>query len=225
MGFRFSGPGTTEFKLNNSGADAGYVGLPMSRDTWRRPRTRLLDGGMSPGMTRHKDGRMLAIVNETFARKMFGETPWVKRRPRTALYFGGQPDGSGGRGGGRQVSRHARVARSPWCMCRCRKAEDTETVFRVRSQRAPERDGGGARTHTERHPSRMCQSRVESWPDALGGCAVPARAGDSGTGVMGLLAAMLAGDGHLRYAAPIAREPAGQRNWASAWHWARAGRM
>jgi len=79
-------PGTTEFKLNNS-VLTPYV-FTMSPGYLEAARTRLLDGR---DVSWHDTTKTpyVAIVNETFARKMFGETPWVKRRPSDSALFWG----------------------------------------------------------------------------------------------------------------------------------------
>ena len=80
-------------------------------------------------------------------------------------------------------------------------SEQGEMVFVVRSLRPRERDGGGARTHSERHRAECanhgaelvrCDGRSELFP---------ARAATVALGVMGLLAAMLAVTGIFGMAA------------------------
>ena len=96
-------PGTTEFKLNNS-ALAPYV-FTISPEYLEAAGTRLL-GGRDVSWHDTAKTPYVAIVNETFARKMWGETPAIGQR----FIREGPPDGSGGRGPGRQISRSARVA-------------------------------------------------------------------------------------------------------------------
>ena len=96
-------PGTAEFTLNNS-VLAPYV-FTMSPGYLEAAGTRLLSGR---DVSWHDTPKTpyVAIVNKTFAQQMWGEHAvyW------TALHSLGPLERSGGRGGGRQVPRHARVA-------------------------------------------------------------------------------------------------------------------
>ena len=70
-------PGTTEFKLNNS-VLAPYV-FPMSPGYLEAAGTRLLSGR---DVSWHDTAKTpyVAIVNQTFARQMWGETPAIGQR-------------------------------------------------------------------------------------------------------------------------------------------------
>ena len=79
-------------------------------------------------------------------------------------------------------------------------SEQSETVFVVRSRRAPnEMAAALERTLSGIEPNAPIT--VQSWPDALGGVLFPARAATVALGVMGLLAAMLAVTGIFGMAA------------------------
>ena len=70
-------PGTTEFKLNNS-VLAPYV-FPMSPGYLEAAGTRLLSGRDVSWQDTAKTP-YVAIVNQTFARKMWGQTPAIGQR-------------------------------------------------------------------------------------------------------------------------------------------------
>ena len=76
----------------------------------------------------------------------------------------------------------------------------SETVFVVRSQRAPG-EMAAVLERTLRGIAPNVPITVESWPDALGDELFPARAATAALGVMGLLAAMLAVTGIFGMAA------------------------
>jgi hypothetical protein len=96
-------PVTTELKVNNS-VLAPYV-FPMSPRFLKTAGTRLLSGR---DVSWHDTTKTpyVAIVNETFAQKMWGETPAIGQR----FILWGPPDRSSGRSGRRQVPRPGRVA-------------------------------------------------------------------------------------------------------------------
>jgi predicted permease len=186
-------PGTTEFKLNNS-VLAPYV-FTMSPGYLEAAGTRLL-GGRDVSWHDTTKTPYVAIVNQTFARKMWGETPAIGQR---FVHCVGQPDGSGGRGGGRQVPRPGRVAAA--CGVSAVVAKRAErNGFRGAVAAGAERDGGGARTHTERHRAE-CAHHGAELARCAGGELFPARAATVALGVMGLLAAMLAVTGIFGMAA------------------------
>ena len=79
-------------------------------------------------------------------------------------------------------------------------SEPSETVFVVRSRRAPGQMAG-ALERTLRGMDLNVPITVQSWPDALGSELYPVQAATVGLGVMGLLAAMLAVTGIFGMAA------------------------
>ena len=190
-------PGTTEFKLNNS-VLAPYV-FTMSPGYLEAARTRLLDGR---DVSWHDTTKTpyVAIVNETFARKMFGETPWGETAALGQRFIlgGNLTEVVGVAEDGKY--HDMQESPQPVVYVPLSQSEDTETVFVVRSQRAPsEMAAALARTLSGIEPN--VPITVESWPDALEDVLFPARAATVALGVMGLLAAMLAATGIFGMAA------------------------
>jgi len=190
-------PGTTEFKLNNS-VLTPYV-FTMSPGYLEAARTRLLDGR---DVSWHDTTKTpyVAIVNETFARKMFGETPWGETAALGQRFIlgGNLTEVVGVAEDGKY--HDMQESPQPVVYVPLSQSEDTETVFVVRSQRAPsEMAAALARTLSGIEPN--VPITVESWPDALEDVLFPARAATVALGVMGLLAAMLAVTGIFGMAA------------------------
>jgi predicted permease len=175
-------PGTTEFTMNN------YVLA-----------TRLYD--VSPGYldaagTRLLDGRdvswrdttktpYVAIVNETFARKMWGETPAIGQR---FLLRGNLTEVVGVAEDGKyhdltESPEAALYLPSP-------QSEESEAVFVVRSRLAPNEIATALQRTLSGFEPNLPLS-LQSWPDALEPVLFPARAATVALGVMGLLGAML----------------------------------
>ena len=97
--------GTTEFTLDKSALETRLYDIsPGYLDA---AGTRLL-GGRDVSWQDTAKTPAVAIVNQTFARTMWGETPATGQR----FILCGQADGSGGRGGRRQVPRPGRNRRS-----------------------------------------------------------------------------------------------------------------
>jgi ABC-type antimicrobial peptide transport system permease subunit len=141
----------------------------------------------------------VAIVNETFARQMRGalssETPAIGQRfiLRGALteVVGVTEDGK---------YHDLEEAPQPVVYLPLSQSEQSETVFVVRSARAPgEMAAALQRALSGIEPNAPIT--VRSWPDALGDVLFPAQAATVALGVMGLLAAMLAVTGIFGMAA------------------------
>ena len=190
-------PGTTEFTLHNCGL-APYV-FTRSPGYLEAARTRLRDGR---DVSWHDTTKTpyVAIVNETFARKMFGETPWGETAALGQRFIlgGNLTEVVGVAEDGKY--HDMQESPQPVVYVPLSQSEDTETVFVVRSQRAPsEMAAALARTLSGIEPN--VPITVESWPDALEDVLFPARAATVALGVMGLLAAMLAVTGIFGMAA------------------------
>ena len=176
-------PGTTEFKLNNS-VLAPYV-FTMSPGYLETAGTRLLDGRDVSWQDTTKTP-YVAIVNKTFARKMWGEMAPIGQR---FMLSGNLTEVVGVAEDGKyhdlEESPH------PAVYLPLSQSEDRETVFVVRSRRAP----GELAAALERALSGIAPNvpvAVQNWADALEGELFPARAATVALGIMGLLAAMLA---------------------------------
>ena len=185
-------PGTTEFKLNNS-VLAPYV-FPMSPGYLEAAGTRLLSGR---DVSWHDSAKTpyVAIVNETFARKMWGEMSAIGQR---FILWGKLTEVVGVAENGKyhdlEESAQA-VVYLPLSQ-----SGDSEAVFVVRSRLAPnEMAAALERTLSGIEPN--VPITVQSWSDTLDGELFPARAATVALGVMGLLAAMLAVTGVFGMAA------------------------
>jgi predicted permease len=185
-------PATTEFNLNNA-VLAPYV-FTMSPGYLDAAGTRLL-GGRDVSWQDTTKTPYVAIVNETFARKMWGQTPAIGQR---FILWGKLTEAVGVAEDG----KYHDLEESPPAVVYLplSQSEDSETVFVVRSRLAPnEMAATLERTLSGIEPN--VPITVQSWPDALGGELFPARAATVALGVMGLLAAMLSVTGIFGMAA------------------------
>jgi hypothetical protein len=185
-------PGTTDFNLNNS-VLAPYV-FTMSPGYLKAAGTRLLSGR---DVSWHdiKTTPFVAIVNRSFAQKMWGETPAVGRRfilqNHLTEVVGVAEDGK---------YYEIMDSHQPVVFLPLLQTQNGVAVFVVRSQRAPnEMTAEFESTLSRLEPN--AQITVQSWPDAIAGTFFPARAAAGALAVMGLLAAMLAVTGIFGMAA------------------------
>ncbi len=176
-------PGTIEFRMDN------YVlatfAYRMSPGYLEAAGTRLLSG-RDVSWQDTAQTPYVAIVNQTFARKMWGETPAIGQRfflwTKLTEVVGVAENG-----------KYHDLAESPQSAVYVplSQSEDNEAVFVVRSLRAPnEMAAELQRTLSSFEPN--VPITMQSWPDALASVLFPARAATVALGVMGLLAAMLA---------------------------------
>jgi predicted permease len=175
--------GTTGFMLKNS-VLAPY-GLTISPAYLEAAGIRLLRGR---DVSWHDTAQTpyVAVVNATFARKMWGETPAIGQRfivlGHLREVVGVVEDG-----------RYNEIAESPLpgFYLPLAQNEQANTIFVVRSHRArSEMAAALERTLSGFAPDASIT--VQSWRDAMGLALFPARAATGALGVMGLLAAMLA---------------------------------
>ena len=187
-------PGTTDFNLNNS-VLAPYVYM-MSPGYLQAAGTRLLSG-RDVSWHDTKTTPYVAIVNETFARKMWGENPAIGQRfillghlrEVVAVVEDGKYD-------------NMQEPPQPVVYLPLTQSEHRGLVFVVRSPRAHnEMTSALERTLSSLEPNALIN--VQSWHDVLGGvnALFPARASTAALGVMGLLAGMLALTGMFGMAA------------------------
>jgi predicted permease len=178
-------PGTTDFNLNNS-VLAPYV-YTMSPGYLQAAGTRLLSG-RDVSWHDTKTTPYVAIVNETFARKMWGENPAIGQRfillghlrEVVAVVEDGKYD-------------NMQEPAQPVVYLPLTQSEHRGLVFVVRSPGAHnEMAPALERTLSGLEPNALI--KVQSWHDVLGGvnALFPARASTAALGVMGLLAGMLA---------------------------------
>src|SRR5436309_2596908 len=184
--------GPTAFTLNNS-VLAPYVFT-------------ISPGYLEAAGTRRQRGRdfswqdttrtpYVAIVNEAFARKVWGETPAIGQRfilrGHLTEVVGVAEDGK---------YHNMQESPQPVVYLSLSQNEPDNVIFVARSRRAMnEMAATLERTLTGLEPD--AQIKVRSWPDALGGMLFPARTATLSVGVMGVLAAMLAVTGIFGMAA------------------------
>jgi predicted permease len=185
-------PGTTEFTLNNS-VLAPYR-FTISPDYLEAARTRLLRG-RDVSWRDTANTPYVAIVNETFARKMWGDTTAIGQRfiimGRLREVVGVAEDGK----------YHAiQDSPQPVVYLPLAQSEQWFGTFVVRSSRA-QNEIAAAIEHTLSGLEPNAILTVQSWPDAMEGALFPARAAAAALGVMGMLAAMVAVTGIFGMAA------------------------
>lgn len=186
-------PGTTEFRMNNY-IVAPYV-FSMSPGYLEAAGTRLLTGRDFSWRDTAKMP-LVAIVNQTFARRMWGETSGVGQRfvlwRELREVVGVVEDG-----------KYHDMAESPHPVVFLpfpQQSEQSATIFVVRSRMAPhEMAPALERALSDIEPNVPVS--VESWSDQLSDALFPARAATWSLGVMGTLAAMLAVTGIFGMAA------------------------
>jgi predicted permease len=185
-------PGTTEFTLNNSVLMP--LGLTISPGYFEAARTRLLSG-RDVSWRDTIQTPYVAIVNETFARKMWGEIPAIGQRfiflDHLREVVGVVKDG-----------KYLEIQESPQSVVYLplSQNEQSNTVFAVRSYR-PANEMAPAIERALNAIEPNAPIIVQGWWDALADQLFPARAATIALGAMGLLAAMLALTGILGMAA------------------------
>ena len=177
-------PGTTEFTLNNS--VLAPFGFTISPGYLEAARTRLLRGrDLSWSDTTQTP--FVAIVNETFARKMWGDT--AAAIGQRFIFLGHLREVVGVTEDGKYLEMQEPP--QPVVYLPLSQNEQANTVFVVRSSKAQkEMVPLIERSLDAIEPNAPVT--VQSWSDALAGPLFPARAATIALGIMGLLAAMLA---------------------------------
>jgi predicted permease len=183
--------GTTEFTLNNSVLSP--YGFTISPGYLEAARTRLLRGrDVSWHDTRKTPN--VALVNETFARKMWGDAPAIGQR---FIVFGHSREVVGVVEDG----KYHEIAEPPQPIFILPLLQnEANTIFVVRSSRAQNEIATAIeRTLSGLEPNALIT--VQSWPEAMENALFPAQAAAVVLGVMGLLAAMVAVTGIFGMAA------------------------
>jgi predicted permease len=187
-------PGTTEFTLNNS-VLAPYV-FTISPGYLEAAGTRLL-GGRDFSWQDTTQTPYVAIVNETFAHKMWGDTSAIGQRfivrGHLTEVVGVVEDGK---------YHNMQESQQPVAYLSLSQNEQNQMIFVARSQRAQNEIAATLeRTLNGLEPD--ARIKVRSWLEVLGGlnALFPARAASVTVCVMGLLAAMLAVTGIFGMAA------------------------
>jgi predicted permease len=185
-------PGTTELSLNNS------VLMPyrftISPGYFEAARTRLLRG-RDVSWRDTTNTPYVAIVNETFSRKMWGDTPAIGQRfiflDHLREVVGVSEDGK---------YHHIEESPEPVVYLPLSQSDQWFGTFVVRSSRAQsEMAATLERILSGLEPNAIIT--VQSWPDAMANARFPARAAAVALGVMGSLAAMVAVTGIFGMAA------------------------
>jgi predicted permease len=176
--------GTTDLRASNSVTDAYYYSV--SPGYLAAARTRLLSGRDFTWDDGPKAPKV-AIINETFARRMFGNTPAVGRHflgNDKTLYqvVGIVEDG-----------KYQALTENPSAAMffPLLQQHDDDTTLVVRSQLAPSETAAALNRLLSGIDSGM-PIVLHSWPDNLALVLFPARVATAALGVMGILAAMLA---------------------------------
>ncbi len=185
-------PGTTELSLNNS-VLMPYR-LTISPGYFEAARTRLLRGrDVSWGDTTKTP--YVAIVNETFSRRMWGDTPAIGQRfiflDHLREVVGVAEDG-----------KYHSMEESPQSVVYLPLSQSDQSfgTFVVRSSRGQsEMPAALERTLSGLEPNAIIT--VQSWPETMAYARFPARAAAVALGVMGLLASMVAVTGIFGMAA------------------------
>jgi predicted permease len=175
-------PGTTEFTLNNSVLSP--YRFTISPGYLEAAKTRLLEG-RDVSWRDTTSSPFVAIVNRTFARRMWGDTPAIGRRfiflEHLREVVGVVEDG-----------KYHEIIESPQPAVFLPLSQDEEVwpTFVVRSNRSQNEIAPAIERalHTL-EPDALVT--VESWPDTISDALFPARAATATLGVMGLLSAML----------------------------------
>ncbi len=185
-------PGTVEQSLSNQVLDTRVY--PVSPDYLRAAGTRLLTGRK---LTWHDDAHSprVAIVNEAFARKMFGNEPAVGRH---FLLWNDLYEVVGVAGNGKYLDLNEPLTCTTYTSTA--QMEQSSTVLVARS-RMSSRALAGDLQRVISSIAPTAPITIRSWPDALSNVLFPARAATVALGVMGLLAAMLAVTGIFGMAA------------------------
>ena len=185
-------PGTTDFSLNNS-VLAPYR-FTISPGYFEAARTRLISG-RDVSWRDTAQTPYVAIVNETFAQKMWGDTPAIGQR---FIILGHLRQVVGVVENGKY--HEMQELPEPVVYLPLSQSDQWHTTFVVRSYRAPNQMA----PELERILSAMepnAPITVQSWPDAMAGALFAPRAVALALGVMGMLAAMLAVTGIFGMAA------------------------
>jgi len=185
-------PGTTEFSLNNSVLSP--YGFTISPGYLETAHTRFLRGrDVSWSDTTRTP--YVALVNETFAQKMWGDTPALGQR---FIFLDHLREVVGVTEDGKYHS--IQDPPQPAVFLPLPQNEKTNTTFVVRSDRA-QNEIAAAIERTLNRLEPNAQIKVQSWPDVMESALFPARSAAAALGVMGLLAAVVAVTGIFGMAA------------------------
>jgi predicted permease len=184
-------PGTTEFTLNNSLLSP--YGFTISPGYLEAARTRLLRGRDVSWRDTAKTPNV-ALVNESFARKMWGDTSAIGQR---FIVFGHLREVVGVVEDG----KYHEITEPPQPIFILPLLQnEANTIFVVRSSRG-QNEIAPAIEHTLSGLEPNALITVQNWPEAMENALFPGQAAAVVLGVMGLLAAMVAVTGIFGMAA------------------------
>jgi predicted permease len=167
---------------------------PVSPGYFAAAGTRLLTGRNLRWTDDNKRRPHAAIVNQTFARKMYGTAPAVGRQfvLWNDLYevVGVAEDG-----------KYGDLTESPESAVYASSAQYEQSNMLVVRSHLPENEIAAALQRTLEGIEPGLPIKIQSWPDALSNVLFPARTAAAALGVMGMLAAMLAVTGIFGMAA------------------------
>ncbi len=178
-------PGTTDFNISNMKFDATYY--QVSPGYFAAAGTRLTSGRV---FTEHDDGHApsVAIVNETFARRLFGTVNAVGKHFPTGM--GHEVEVVGVTEDGKYTTLTEDPA--PVVYWSIAQRPDNDTVLLVRSNRSPEEMVPAVRQAIASVDSSLPTFILDTWANAIGMVTFPARTATVALGVLGVLAMMLA---------------------------------
>ena len=185
-------PGTVDQSLSNQVLATRVY--PVSPDYLRAAGTRLLTGR---NLTWHDDAQTprVAIVNATFAHKMFGNRPAVGNH---FLLWNGSYEVVGVAENGKYLDLNENATCAVYVSTAQMEQDNTNLV--VRSSLAS-RDIAAALQRIFSSIAPTAPITIRSWDDALSNVLFPARTAATALGIMGMLAAMLAVTGIFGMAA------------------------
>ena len=191
-GARIFLPGTTNFKASNS-VLAPYL-FSISPGYLQAAQTRLLSG-RDVSWDDTATTPYVALVNETFARKMWGNTPPIGQHfvvsGKLTEVVGVVEDGK---------YHDLEESAYPVAYLPLAQSEDSEPIFVVRSRRTASEMAAALR-HTFSATAPNVPMGVWNWTDSIEGELLPAKAAAVALSAMGLMAAMLAVTGIFGMAA------------------------
>ena len=191
-GARIFLPGTTNFKASNS-VLAPYL-FSISPGYLQAAQTRLLSG-RDVSWDDTATTPYVALVNETFARKMWGDTPAIGQHfvvsGKLTEVVGVVEDGK---------YHDLEESAYPVAYLPLAQSEDSEPIFVVRSRRTASEMAAALR-HTFSATAPNVPMGVWNWTDSIEGELLPAKAATVALSAMGLMAAMLAVTGIFGMAA------------------------
>ena len=185
-------PGTTEFKVNDS-ALAPYV-FTISPGYMEAARSRLLAGREVSWHDTEKSPHV-AVVNQTFARKMWSEATAIGQH---FIVSGNLTEVVGIAQDGKY--HDLQESPQPVVYLPLSQDEDGDCVFVVRSRRTTS-EMAAALERVLRSLAPNVSVTVRSWSDSVDNQLFPVRVATTALGILGLLAAMLAITGTFGMAA------------------------